>query len=183
MKLVLVGLASLALFGCQTQSQEPGQSASSESAAGSKDRSSPAPIVLTGRMLDESGAPVVGVKVELFTGSGTLFHRGTTKTDGEGRYSFEIEDAMSWRDEATNETIGLLWLRLEHASFASADGERMLQTDIPLRPGTVVVKDIPMTEAGALSAVLLHSTTGKPIKTDLRLFTGDRHAMHYLRYA
>ena len=164
MKLLLVGVASLALLGCRTP------------------KASTTPAVLTGRVLDGQGAPISGVEVQLFSGIGTLFRQGTTRTDADGRYRFEIENAAARRDEVTHRWVGMMWLATQHDRFASSD-DSMCQIDVPLDRGTVVKKDFAMVDAGAIEGVLMSSTTGAPIAQGLRIYIGDPHAVHFLRYA
>jgi len=180
-KLVLVGV--LALLGCRgpERAQEPAAGSASTERARADAPTTPA--VLTGRVLDGHGAPIAGVELELFTGMGTLFRKGTTRTDAEGRYRFEIERAAMRIDETTQRWIGLMWLATRHDRFASSDGESLCPIEVPLERGTVVEKDFAMVEAGAIEGVLLQATTGAPIAETLRLFTGDQNATHYLRYA
>ena len=141
-----------------------------------------APAVLTGRVLDDRGAPISGVEVRLFSGIGTLFRQGTTRTDADGRYRFEVENAAARKDEVTRRWVGILWLATQDDRFASSDGS-LCQVDVPLDRGTVVEKDFAMVDAGAIEGVLLSSTTGAPIVQGLRLYIGDPHAVHFLRYA
>jgi hypothetical protein len=182
-KLVLVGVASLALFGCRVSEHAQERAAGSASAERAQARSSTAPAVLIGRVLDGHGAPIAGVEVQLFSGMGTLCRNGTTRTDAEGRYRFEIEHAAMRHDEATQRWIGMMWLATQHDRFASSDGESMWQVDVPLERGVVVERDFAMVEAGAIEGVLLQATTGAPIAENLRIFTGGPNAMHFLRYA
>jgi len=129
-------------------------------------------------MVDEHGAPVPGIDVELFSGNGTLFRQGKMRTNNDGRYSFEVDHAA-----AGDGVVAWMWLRIEHESLVSADGESMWPVDVPLVPGTVVEKDFVMIEGGAIEGFLFHATTDEPIQKDLRVYTGTSYAMRYLRGA
>ena len=143
----------------------------------------PSAPVLTGRTLDGRGAPIQGVRVTLWSGIGTLFRQGETETDETGRYRFEVEHAVFSVDPETKAKTALLWIDLEHPTFASADGENRWHLQLPLGNGTVVTRDFKMVEGGSLHGRLVDASTGQPIRQSLRIYSGWQDKTRYLRYA
>src|SRR5690606_5778719 len=60
--------------------------------------------VLTGRVVDENGAAVPGVKIQLYSGLATRWEGQSTTTDADGVYRFEPLEigSMGWRGEGEN---------------------------------------------------------------------------------
>ena len=103
-----------------------------------------ADAVVEGRVLEDSGAPVVSARVELSSGAGAI---GATRTDVEGR--FRIETDADW---ALGWSIRVERLGFEPAEVAVASGAASLEitlapAPLPL-PGFEVVGDRNICAAG-----------------------------------
>ncbi len=89
MKTPITLIACLCLHACQ--SNEPFEDPSTIPAEEPKGELA----ALVGQVLHPNGRPLQGIAVTVHTGFATRFPIGTTKTDAEGKYRFELDPTLS----------------------------------------------------------------------------------------
>jgi hypothetical protein len=121
--------------------------------------------ILTGRVVDEAGRPLPGVRIILYNGLCSRWKGQEATTDQDGRYRFDplrtgamIEDGPSGRWD---------WrpgMRLEHPTHASADGKSWWDIRVPGIDRKEHVQDFEMVPGGRLAGRVLDPKTKAPLK-------------------
>lgn len=117
-------------------------------------------VSLSGKITDETGRPLWGVKVSLF---GNMDGPATQEavTDVHGEYRFDPVKAQLVKGHYYP------MLMLQHPTHVSEDGNSHWNLDIPDELGTAVQKDFRFVQGGVVWGVLRH-VMGKPIQMELR---------------
>ena len=128
---------------------------------------------LVGRVIDKSGAPVAGVRIELFGGLATRFKGQSAVTDADGRYRFDPLETGAGRPGMLNPGM-----RLSHPQFVAADGKDWWDVEVPC--GQDVVKDFAMVRGGSVKGELRFGEGGWILRAfDLRLISSDGQRTAY----
>jgi hypothetical protein len=172
--------ALFALVGCRAQPEKP----SSPTSASAPATQTSGPI-LEGRIVDEQGQPVPGVKVQAWGGFATRFKGPETVTDADGVYHFApIQVNSVLEASAVRPASYYVGVQLYHPKLASADGHYWWDIEVPIAAGRVTRRDFTMVPAGGIEGWLTEAATGKPLaKIGLRLSSPGTDRVSYFRYA
>ncbi len=127
------------------------QPAPAAPAASPEQQRKPGPV-LRGRITDESGRPVKGVKVQLYSGVATRREGQSMVTGDDGVYAFDpLETGSLTRPEGLDRWDYYVGVRIEHDSLVPADGEPWFDLTVPSVDRQVTVRDIVMSRGGTMS--------------------------------
>lgn len=134
---------------------------------------SPRPI-LKGSVVDETGVPVEGAKITLFSGLVTRWPTGETLTDANGEYIFDpCRHGCMVLDNIDERWDYWVYMTLYHLTFASADGNSGWYITVKNIDRHVTRKDFSMVKGGTLSAVVVDAH-GQPVPgLDVHIYSDD----------
>gem|GEM_PF-2917292 len=128
--------------------------------------------ILEGRIVDELGRPVPGVRVKLYGGFATRWEVGDAVTNDKGVYRFDpaphggmiqhtaADGAKVWRNS--------LGMRIEHPDYCAEDNNGWWDFQIPFDSGTYY-RDMRVKLGGTLHGALLDDKGAPAIGLDLRV--------------
>jgi hypothetical protein len=102
---------------------------------------------LVGRITDDSGHPIAGVKIQLYSGFATRKAGQSATTDSDGRYRFDPLETGSGRQGVLAPGV-----TLTHAEYASGDGQTWWDVEVPL--GQTVERNFTMVRGGTIRGTL-----------------------------
>lgn len=121
--------------------------------------------ILTGRIVDEAGRPLPGVKVVLYNGLYTRWKGQETTTGPDGRYRFDpLRSGGMVGDGANGRWDWRTGLRLEHPTHVNADGKSWRDIQVPGIDRREHVQDFRMVPGGRLRGRVLDPKIGKPLR-------------------
>jgi len=130
------------------------------------------PIVLAGRITDESGRPIEGVKVQLYSGLATRWPGQGARTGPDGRYRFDpLETGAHTLDEAEHVWCWHTGITLEHPDYASPDGSTWWDVTTPIRARQRTTQDFIFARAGRIEGVIQDAEGFPAGDLDLRIMT------------
>lgn len=138
--------------------------------------------ILAGRIVDEQGQPVPGVRVTTWGGFATRFKGSETVTDADGSYRFEPVQVCSVLEAAQGRPAAFfVGLQIRHPTLASTDGHSWWDVQVPIVAGQVTRQDFTMTPGGGIEGWLTEADTGRPLaKKGVRLSSpGPKHSTYY----
>ncbi len=138
--------------------------------------------ILGGSVTDSDGRPVAGAKVTAYGGLATRWRVGETTTDTNGHYCFDpFPGGAMFRNEGTGNWDYYVGLTIDHADFASADGNSWW--DITCKSGQETRKDFRMQKAGAVEGRLLELNGTPMANVGMRFQSPSQKNVKFLRYA
>lgn len=141
---------------------------------------------LRGRITDQTGEPLPGVKVVLYGGVATRFRGLDATTDANGAYAFEPlqTGALVWGEN--EKAYRYTGVQFEHVTHVPADGESWRDIRVPTDADEHVL-DLVMNRGGFVDGVVTDRDSGEPIANlGLRVHNGgvdSRDSGSFLVYA
>ena len=136
-------------------------------------------------MADESGKPLAGVKVVLYSGFATRWKGQEAITDTDGRYRFDpLRTGGLIKDEPSGRWDHFVGMKVEHATHVSADGRSWWDIDVPTVDRREQIKNFRMVPGGRLKGRLLDPKTKEPVGgVALRIHGRSDHETTFDSYA
>ncbi|MEN6365636.1 MAG: M56 family metallopeptidase [Thermoguttaceae bacterium] len=165
---------------------QPSNAKLSPATTAEKTHQSQGPI-LRGRIIDESGNPLPGIRVVLYSGIATRFRGQEAKTNANGEYQFDPmkTGAAKLRDGRPSDWY--TGVQFEHDEYVPADGRSWRDIQVPMVDRHEHVVDMKMVRGGKVSGIVLDADTGKPAgQLDLRIdngFIGGKRDGEFTVYA
>jgi len=141
--------------------------------------------ILKGRILDEAGQPLAGVRVTLFGGFATRFKGQEAETDKNGAYAFDpLRSGSHIKDEENQSWDQFVGMELFHPTQVSADGFSWWDIRVPGIDRHEYIKDFKMMAGGDLVGTVVDAASGNGVSDlDLRVISPSPHAAKFSRYA
>jgi RNA polymerase sigma factor (sigma-70 family) len=141
--------------------------------------------ILTGRIVDEGGRPLPGVKIVLYGGLVTRWKGQETTTDQDGRYRFDpLRTGAYFKQDPSGRWDWRPGMRLMHPTHVSADGKSWWDIDVPGIDRQEHAQDFRMVPGGWLKGRVLDPKTKKPLRRlDLRIGGPDTRRPKFHVYA
>ena len=164
---------------------ESGDKQEDENKEKKKEKRDQAGPVLNGKLTDQEGQPIEGVKVVLYGGVATRFRGQEATTNSKGEYEFKPlkTGAMVLGDDAASYMTGMQFI---HDTYVPADGKSWRDIRVEISKETIKQFDLAMTQGGTINGTVIDDETGKPLADlGLRIHNGQRRSNTgtYLKYA
>ncbi|MCB9857468.1 MAG: carboxypeptidase regulatory-like domain-containing protein [Phycisphaerales bacterium] len=130
-------------------------------------------VILEGRVTDELGRPLAGVKIMLMGGVATRWEAGSAVTNDDGIYRFDpvpngyfqqvesVDGTRTWRN--------CFGMRISHQDYVAEDKQDWWDFQIPFEPGTYY-RDLRLTPGGRLRGSIMSGDGTMPAAgLDLRV--------------
>lgn len=107
--------------------------------------------VLRGIITDESGKPLKGVKVQLYSGLATRWEGQSAITGEDGAYTFDpLETGAMTKPEGQDRWDYYVGVRIEHDTHVPKEGESWFDLTVPSVDRQVTTRDFVMMSGGVL---------------------------------
>jgi protocatechuate 3,4-dioxygenase beta subunit len=120
---------------------------------------------LTGRVVDENGRPMAGVRVILYRDPAQREPGQSAETNADGEYRFAPVQTGNFLDEKRGQAVGFVTtLVIHHDSHTSADGASSWSVVLPLKAGHVETRDFVLIPGGTATGLIRDPKTGEPLR-------------------
>lgn len=139
--------------------------------------------ILRGTITDESGNPVKGVKVQLYSGCATRWEGQSATTGDDGVYLFDpLKTGSMIKNESTIAVDGwdlYIGIRLEHDTHVPKEGESWFDITVPNVDGNTIARDFIMSRGGVLDGEIKMTDGFAWPKLDLRFMPVSGKGTHW----
>ncbi len=119
-------------------------------------------------VITHEGKPVKDVTVTLWAGFASRFKIGETKTNQDGKYSFEnVVNSTIGRGDDARHYVGV---QTKHPTLVPGDGKNWRDITIPVKPGVMHTLDFQMVKGGFITGTLLDEQDKPRSKIPLRIY-------------
>ncbi len=119
---------------------------------------------ITGRIVDEAGRPMAGVRLILSREPESRDPAQTAETDAHGEYRFApVQTGALVRDREGNSVGFATTLAVDHETHVSGDGASSWSVMLPLKTGHVESRDLVMVPGGTVKGLIRAAKDDSPV--------------------
>jgi RNA polymerase sigma factor (sigma-70 family) len=163
---------------------ELGVQRSKDKPTADQNRANKGPI-LSGRVVDESGQPMAGAKIVLYSGFATRWKGQEATTDRDGRYRINPLQTGSMTKRADADKWDYyVGMQIEHPTHVSADGSSWRDITVPNIDRKETIYNYSMVPGGRIKGRVLDPKTKAPVAgMDLRFLSPSPRNAKFHTYA